>query len=69
MNAYAILTVNAHLQDLLDEAAANRLVSIDKPSIRERIASAASKAKMTLQSPADYSKSIIPNLQDYPYRG
>ena len=69
MNAYAILTVNAHLQDLLDEAAANRLVSIDKPSIRERIASAASSVRSTLQSPADYSNSILPNLQDYPYRG
>ena len=69
MNAYAILAVNAHLQDLLDEAAARRMVSVEKPGIRVRIASAASKAKMTLQSPADYSKSIIPNLQDYPYRG
>ena len=68
MNAYAILAVNAHLQDLLDEAAAHRMVSFEKPSLRVRIASAASKAKVTLQSPADYSKSILPNLQDYPYR-
>ena len=69
MNAFAILAVNTHLQDLLDEAAARRMVSVEKPGIRVRIVSAASKAKMTLQSPADYSKSIIPNLQDYPYRG
>ena len=69
MNAFAILAVNTHLQDLLDEAAARRMVSVEKPGIRVRIASAASKAKMTLQSPADYSKSIIPNLQDYPYQG
>ena len=69
MNAYAILAVNAHLQDLLDEAAAHRMVSVEKPSLRVRIAFAASKAKVTLQSPADYSKSILPNLQDYPYRG
>jgi hypothetical protein len=69
MNAYAILAVNAHLQDLLDEAAANRMFSVEKPSLRVRIGSAASKAKVTLQSPADYSKSILPNLQDYPYRG
>jgi hypothetical protein len=68
MNAFAILAVNAHLQDLLDEAAANRLVMADQPSIRERIASAASSVKATLQSPADYSKSIIPSIQDYPYR-
>lgn len=69
MNAYAIFAVNAHMQDLLDEAAAHRATSVQKPSIVERIASAASSVKWTLQSPADYSKSIIPNLQDYPYRG
>lgn len=69
MNAYATFAVNAHLQDLLDEAAAHRMVSVEKPGIRVRIASAASKAKLALQSPADYSQSIIPNLQDYPYRG
>jgi hypothetical protein len=68
MNAYAIFAVNAHLQDLLDEAAARRMVSVEKPGIRVRIASAASRARVTLQSPPDYSKSIIPNLQDYPYR-
>ena len=69
MNAYTTFAVNAHIQDLLDEAAARRLTSAQKPGIIERIASAASSVKTTLQSPADYSKSIIPNLQDYPYRG
>ena len=69
MNAYATFAVNAHIQDLLDEAAARRLTSVQKPGIIERIASAASSFKTTLQSPADYSNSIIPNLQDYPYRG
>jgi hypothetical protein len=68
MNAYAILAVNAHIQDLLDEAATRRMVSVEKPSLRVRIASAASRIKVTLQSPADYSRSIIPNFQDYPYR-
>jgi hypothetical protein len=68
MNAYAIFAVNAHLQELLDEAAAHRAVSIEKPSLRARIASAASSVKVTLKSSADYSNSSIPNLQDYPYR-
>jgi len=69
MNAYAVFVVNAHIQDLLDEAAADRrAVSVEKPGILERIASAASSVKTTLESPADYSKSIIPTLQDYPYR-
>ena len=69
MNAYATFAVNAHLQDLLDEAALRRATSVQKPGLIERIASAASSVKTTLQSPADYSKSIIPTLQDYPYRG
>jgi hypothetical protein len=69
MNAYATFAVNAHIQDLLDEAAIRRATSVKKPGIIERIASAASSVKTTLQSPADYSNSIIPNLQDYPYRG
>jgi hypothetical protein len=68
MNAYATFAVNAHIQELLDEAAARRLTSVQKPGIIERIASAASSVKTALQSPADYSGSIIPNLQDYPYR-
>ncbi|MEA2613108.1 MAG: hypothetical protein QOI52_1067 [Chloroflexota bacterium] len=44
------------------------MVSVEKPGLRVRIASAASKARVTIQSPADYSRSIIPNFQDYPYR-
>jgi hypothetical protein len=68
MNAYAILVVNDHLQVLLDEAAARRAVKVEKPSLRERIASAASSVKATFDSPADYSKSILPTLNDYPYR-
>jgi hypothetical protein len=69
MNAYAIFAVNNHLQVLLDEAAANRMFQVEKPSLRQRIASAAASVKTTLDRPADYSRSIMPNLQDYPYRG
>ena len=68
MNAYATFAVNAHIQELLNEAAANRAALVGKPSMINRIASAAASVKTTLQSPADYSNSIIPNLQDYPYR-
>lgn len=68
MNAYANLMVNNHLQVLLDEAAARRIFKAEKPSLRQRIASAASSVKTTLESPADYSRSILPTLQDYPYR-
>jgi hypothetical protein len=68
MNAYAIFMVNEHLQVLLDEAATRRQLKVEKPGLRQRIASAASSVKATFESPADYSNSIIPNLQDYPYR-
>lgn len=69
MNAYAIFVVNDHLQVLLDEAATRRALSAEKPSLRRRIASAASSIRTTVQSPADYSNQILPTLQDYPYRG
>ena len=68
MNAYAIFVVNNHLQVLLDEAAARRAIKVEKPGLRQRIASAASSVKATIDSPADYSRSIIPSLQEYPYR-
>lgn len=68
MHAYAIFMVNDHLQVLLDEAATRRALKVQKPGLRQRIASAASAVKSTIDSPADYSRSIIPNLQDYPYQ-
>jgi len=68
MNTFAIFYVNEHLQVLLDEAATRRNEHAQKPGLRERIASAASSVKSTLQSPADYSQSILPTLDDYPYR-
>jgi hypothetical protein len=68
MNAYAIFVVNSHLQVLLDEAATRRQLKVEKPGLRQRIASAASSVKTAVTSPADYSRSILPDLQDYPYR-
>ena len=68
MNAYAIFVVNHHLQVLLDEAATRRQLKVEKPGLRQRIASAASSVKTAVTSPADYSRSILPDLQDYPYR-
>ena len=68
MNTFAIFYVNEHLQVLLDEAAARREQHVEKPSLRKRIASAVSSVKTKLESPADYSQSILPTLNDYPYR-
>lgn len=68
MNAYAIFVVNEHLQVLLDEAAVRRAHQVEKPSVFERIASAASSVWAAVEAPADYSRSILPPLNDYPYR-
>lgn len=68
MNSYSILIVNEHLDYLLEEAAARRAHSADKSGLFKRVASAASSVKAAIEAPADYSKSILPTLNDYPYR-
>jgi hypothetical protein len=68
MNSYSILVVNEHLDYLLEEAAARRATTANNPGLLKRIASAASSVKAAIEAPADYSKSILPTLNDYPYR-
>ena len=68
MNSYSALIVNEHLEYLLEEAAARRAQTVGKPGLFKRIASAASSVKAAIEAPADYSKSILPTLHDYPYR-
>lgn len=69
MNALAILYVNAHLQDLLDEAAEARQYRVDRPSLFERIRSAASNSLATLAMPLDNRGTMFPKLDDSPNRG
>lgn len=69
MNALAILYVNAHLQDLLDEAAEARRYRVDRPSLFERIRSAASNGLATLAMPLDNRGTMFPKLDDSPNRG
>ncbi|HET7169404.1 MAG TPA: hypothetical protein VFI69_09380 [Candidatus Limnocylindrales bacterium] len=69
MNALAVLYVNEHLQELLDEAAERRALDSDRPSLRQRIASAAAGVQARLAMPLDNRGTILPKLQDYPYRG
>lgn len=69
MNAFAVLVVNEHLTQLRLEAAQRRATQIDKPSLRQRIASAASTASHRLSMPIDNRGTMFPSLQDYPYRG
>ena len=68
MNSYSILMVNEHLDYLLEEAAARRAQTAEKPGLLKRIATAASSVKAAIEAPADYSKSILPTLHDYPYQ-
>jgi hypothetical protein len=68
MNSYSILMATEHIQVLLDEAAARRTHHVEKPGLFERIASAASSVRAAIDAPADYSRSILPTLNDYPYR-
>ena len=69
MNALAILYVNAHLQDVLDEAAEARRYRVDRPSLFERISSAASNVLATLATPLDNRGTMLPKLDDSPNRG
>lgn len=69
MNAFAVLVVNEHLTQLRLEAAQRRATQVDKPSLRQRIASAAASASHRLSMPIDNRGTMIPSLQDYPYRG
>ena len=60
MNALAIMYVNAHLQDLLDEAAQHRVERPDRPSLLKRIASAASNAVGQPRHPARQPRLDVP---------
>jgi hypothetical protein len=68
MNALAILYVNAHLQDLLDEAAEARHDRVDRPSMFDRVRSAASGAMASLARPLDNRGTMFPTLDDSPNR-
>ena len=62
MNALAILYVNAHLQDLLDDAAERR-AQADRPSLFDRIRSAASSRMATLAMPLDNRGHDVPEAR------
>jgi hypothetical protein len=64
MNALSIVYVNAHLQDLLDEAAEYRAKHVDRPSLLKRIVSAASNARANLGTPLDNRGTMYPALND-----
>jgi hypothetical protein len=83
VNAIAVLMVNNHMQSLQAEAAARHRLAVDenRPSLRDRIASAGSNLRhsLGLESQPDYGflpkvqedpyYGFLPKLQDYPHRG
>ena len=64
MNALAVGYVNAHLQDILQDAAEQRRAYVDRPSTVDRIRSAASKAKASLARPLDNRGWMFPAIDD-----
>jgi hypothetical protein len=64
MNALSIVYVNAHLQDLLDDAAEYRATHVDRPSLLKRIVSAASNALASINTPLDNRGTMVPALDD-----
>lgn len=64
MNALAVYYVNQHLQELRDEAAQRRALKADGPSLRQRIATAVSDARLQLAIPIDNRGTILPRLSD-----
>jgi hypothetical protein len=71
VNAYAIYYVNQHLDSLREEAAAKRHVydaAPKGPSLRDRVASAVSKARRAIAAAGEGDYSFMPKIHDYPYR-
>jgi hypothetical protein len=69
MNAYAILVVNQHLESLLAEAANERLVNqLPNWSLRDRVSSVMGSVRSAAAEQADAGTSVLPALNDYPYR-
>ena len=68
MNALAVVYVNAHLQDILQDAAEQRRAHVDRPSAVDRIRSVASRARASLASPLDNRGWMFPALDDSSHR-
>ena len=69
MNAYAILVMNEHLETLRTEAAHNRAHGTQRPSLRKRVSSTFAGLHTSLRTPVETNGTLVPKLQDYPYRG
>lgn len=68
MNAYAIFAVNEHLEFLLEEAARNRMPKAPQPGLRQRIGATVERLRERVATATYETSSILPKLEDYPYR-
>jgi hypothetical protein len=68
VNAFAVFAVNEHLEFLREEAARNRAKKPAKPSLRNRIAAVSDKVRLNVATSTYEMSSILPKLEDYPYR-
>jgi hypothetical protein len=69
MNAYAIFAVNEHLEFLLTEAAERRMAGqLPKRTLKSRITAAIASVRAAVPTTVDTTSSILPRLDDYPYR-
>ncbi len=70
VNAYAYYIVNHHIDHLLEESAKRQRVEelFPQPTLRARISSVAA-ALRRIFDPIDVGAPIVPNLENYPYRG
>jgi hypothetical protein len=66
LNAYAIFAVTDHLESLRADAAKRRMTQ-NGPTVRDRIAAAAESFKAVITSAAS-PDTILPTLNEYPYR-
>jgi hypothetical protein len=69
VNVLAIYVANEHLQSLMERSVERQLAHslATGPSLRDRIASAAAGLRRLVGTPVQ-STSVLPSLEDYPYR-
>lgn len=68
MNSLSHLYVAAHLDEMLNQAAAARLVASSSGERKSRLADAVKSAWSLLSGPAERPMTL-PALTNYPYRG
>jgi len=71
VNAYAYYIVNHHIDYLLEQSAKQQRIAMlfPQPTLRARIASATAGLRRFFANPIELSGPVLPNLENYPYRG